>query len=225
MQTNGFLAKPAHSPASFGLAFAVTGAGLAALLFAKPYIVQKWLDTPTIIEAIPIPAPPPPPVPTPETRKPVVREALKPIPQLPVPDTSKPIVPQPSDFAFPPGPTGGDVARPITPMIPHVDPVVPPIAAPVIIASQYDTRYLRDQQPPYPAALQREEVEGTVTVRVHIGPDGRVTAIDPVRADHEDFFTATRNWALRHWRFQPATRDGVPIESTRTMSVRFTIAR
>jgi periplasmic protein TonB len=223
MQTNGFLAKPTHSPTSFGLAFVVTGAGLAALLLAKPYIVEKLLDPPLVVKSLPLP--PPPPVRTPEVKQPVVRNTPMMIPQPRVPDTSTPRVPDRSDFTFPPGPTGGDVGPPVTPVVPRIEPVTPPVPVPVIIGSQYDTRYLRDQQPPYPAALQREEVEGSVTVRVHIGVDGRVTAIDPVRADHEDFFTATRNWALRHWRFKPATRDGVPIESTRTMSVRFNIQR
>jgi len=35
------------------------------------------------------------------------------------------------------------------------------------------------------------------------------------------FFEATRTQALRHWRFQPATRDGIPVESWRTMTVKF----
>ena len=62
-----------------------------------------------------------------------------------------------------------------------------------------------------------------VTVRVTINAEGRVTDIARVSATDESFWLATQRHALRKWRFRPATRDGVPVETTKTMIVRFTL--
>ena len=76
-------------------------------------------------------------------------------------------------------------------------------------------------QPDYPASERRSGIEGVVVVRVLIGADGRVKAVQQVRAASDAFFEATRKQALARWRFTPATHDGVPVESWRTMTVRF----
>jgi periplasmic protein TonB len=76
-------------------------------------------------------------------------------------------------------------------------------------------------QPPYPPGLQRLNIEGVVTVRVLVGIDGRPLRIEAVKVDQDAFFAATRDWALKHWRFAPATRDGEPFQEWRTMTVRF----
>ena len=76
-------------------------------------------------------------------------------------------------------------------------------------------------QPSYPSRLARQDIEGVAVVRVLIGSDGRVKAVEQVSATDPEFFEATRTQAMRHWRFKPATRDGVAVESWRTMTVRF----
>jgi protein TonB len=75
--------------------------------------------------------------------------------------------------------------------------------------------------PPYPAAEERAEREGTVVVRLVIGADGRVEAVEKISAASEAFWRATERHALRAWRFSPATVDGRPVESTQTMTVKF----
>jgi len=223
MQGHGFLAKPNHSPASFGLAFTITGAGLAALLLATPYI--KTLTSPDRTTVISIP------IPVPIDRKPVQPEKNhrskatidRPVDKPPVaPPNGSTDVTGAGDTGFVTGVGAGDIFDPGPVVI--SDPP-PPISIPVLTEARYDMRFAANQQPPYPAAQQREEIEGNVTVRVKIGTDGRVIAIEPVRATNDAFFASTRDWALRKWRFKPATRDGVAVESWRTMSVRFTIDR
>ena len=71
--------------------------------------------------------------------------------------------------------------------------------------------------------MQRLGIEGSVTVRVLVGSDGRPLRIEAVKVDQDSFLTATRDWAMKHWRFAPATRDGEPYEEWRTMTVRFTM--
>jgi protein TonB len=70
---------------------------------------------------------------------------------------------------------------------------------------------------------RRAEREGRVTVRVLIGEDGRVKQVELVSAASEAFFAATREQALAKWRFTPATKDGIPQEAWRTMSVSFVL--
>lgn len=220
MQGQGFLGKPNHSPVSFGLAFTITGAGLAALLLISPYVREAI--TPTIIEGVNIPIeklinpPPPPPKPTHERR--IVNQQTSQTPPVAPPNGSTDVTGTATGELVT-GTGGGDIFKPGPIDIPEV----PPVANPVLTDARYDMRFAASQQPPYPAAKQREEIEGSVTVRVKIGTDGRVLAVESVRATDEAFFISTRDWALRKWRFKPATRDGVAIESWRTMSVKFTM--
>jgi protein TonB len=60
-----------------------------------------------------------------------------------------------------------------------------------------------------------------VTVRLLIGADGRVKAVEKVRAASDAFWRATERQALRHWRFTPAMVDGKPVESRTTVTVHF----
>ncbi len=101
--------------------------------------------------------------------------------------------------------------------------ILPP--PPVLTNASSDPRYARDVQPPYPAALERLEIEGSVTVRVQVDTDGRVAAVELLKADDPAFFASTRDWALRRWRFKPATRDGEPVVSWLTRTVHFRIVR
>ena len=94
---------------------------------------------------------------------------------------------------------------------------------PVFKAALRDPRFARDLQPDYPVGKLRLEIEGSATVRVLVGTDGRVRQVQVVRASDADFAKATERQALRSWRFKPATRDGVPVEDWQTLTVRFDI--
>ena len=146
--------------------------------------------------------------PTPKSHS--VREAVKPLvdlgPRTDLGAEVKPFVPDP--LPYDPGPP----ARP-------ADPPAPP---PLVLA-KLDPRYAAGFQPDYPASEQRREVEGAVRVRVLIGTDGRVKAVELVSTDSPGFFEETKRRALAKWRFKPATRGGVPEESWQVMTVRFEI--
>jgi protein TonB len=99
--------------------------------------------------------------------------------------------------------------------------IAPP--TPIFKAALRDPRFARDFQPDYPVGKLRLEIEGSATVRVLIGADGRVRQVQVIRASDPDFAKATERQALRAWRFKPATRDGVPVEDWQTLTVRFDI--
>lgn len=99
-----------------------------------------------------------------------------------------------------------------------------PMAEPVFVQAVPDPKRMRDFQPDYPGAMIRAQIEGFATVRVFIGPSGRVNTVELVDTNNAAFWEATRDQALRHWRFRPATRDGMAVTSERVMTVRFRLS-
>lgn len=93
---------------------------------------------------------------------------------------------------------------------------------PVFVTARLDPRHAARFQPPYPPASERQDEQGIVLVRVRVGSDGRVLAAS-VRSSsgHRRLDEAAIEHARRAWRFVPATRDGVAVESWREIAVRF----
>ncbi|MCW3834768.1 TonB family protein [Sphingomonas canadensis] len=210
-------ANAASRPVSLGASLLISGGIVAALIFVSPDMVKKLpatvLKTYNVREV-----PPPDPVPVEDKQLPdkviesrvytppvEVKTAADPTPATATSDRpieAAPIVSGTAD-------TGA--TRPIE---------TPPPVLPLMPAQQ-DPRFARDFQPKYPPSEIRGQREGSVTVRVRIGTDGRVKEVRQVSATNDAFFEATRLQAIEKWRFKPATRGGVAEESWRNMSVRF----
>jgi periplasmic protein TonB len=78
--------------------------------------------------------------------------------------------------------------------------------------------------PPYPPLDVRLGHEGTVVLRLTIGPDGRVTdAVVVKTSGYDTLDAAARIWVLAHWRYQPAVRGGAAIPGTATVGVQFNL--
>jgi protein TonB len=201
---------------SLAAAIAINAAVIGALILSSPVMEAITQRTGLRIENIPLDPPPPPPEVTPPKASRAAENRVSPPPeQL---NASASLSTETSEFyvvptlplpPLPPIQPAGEVAR--------ADPPAPP----VMVDARVDQRYARDLQPAYPAGERRAEREGSATIRVTIGTSGRVVAAECVSATSEPFCRATREHALAKWRFQPATRDGVPIEATREMTVRF----
>ena len=217
MHATGYLETRSRHPVALIAAISINLAVVGGILTYKTVI------SPREPEGIPLKNfPPPPPIIVKPVEQPKTRQTLpsdpqpRPIPQPVPPDVTKSIVPTeatpwPDSPPLPPIPAGGqETTRPLPP---------------VEISAAVDPRFASQLQPAYPAALERLEIEGKATVKVQVGIDGRVTAVELVRADDPGFFNATRDQALRRWRFKPATRDGQPIVSWVTKTVVFTIRR
>ncbi len=209
MQFNGYLeTKP--RPGAIVAVIAIHAVGIGALLMIAPTVVERF-DKPLIGEMIDAPKIPPKvddPAPKAKART-----------ALPVdrPERRVDSKPTGSETALTndPGPLAG-AGDGLGGGIDIID--IDPVKDPVIVGPRFVGR---NAQPPYPPALQRMNIEGAVTVRVLVGVDGRPLRIEAVKVDQDAFFTATRDWAMRNWRFAPATRDGVAFQEWRTMTVRF----
>lgn len=216
MYANRFAGERRFHPAGLFAAVGINAGVVAALMIAVPHVTGTLDDPPLVTENIPI-VPPPPKEPDPQPRTAAARperiETVAPLVERPV--DNGPIV---FDDPLPPIPAATGTAEGAGSGT-AIDP--PAIPAPVVVAPGLDPRYAGDLQPDYPAAERRMGNPGKVTVRVLIGIDGRVKEVEPVSATSDAFFRATRDQALRRWRFRPGTRDGVPQAAWRTMSVTF----
>jgi periplasmic protein TonB len=205
---------------SLGLSTAIVGGLVAAVMLSPTVIEHVTRDRPLNTYWVPPTPPPPPPepLPRPEPRlksqpTPLPRDTLVVTPKTPIVDWTPP-PPQPS---FPqPGTGEGSGAGGAA-----VEPAKP--VPPVLTGVEVDPRYAQNFQPIYPPAEERAGRDGVVTLRVLVGVDGRVVRAEQVTATSEEFWRVTLRHALARWRFKPATRDGIPYEAWRTMTVRFTL--
>lgn len=101
------------------------------------------------------------------------------------------------------------------------DIIKPP--TPIFKAALRDPKFAKSFQPDYPVGMLQREIEGTVTIRVLIGVDGRVRQVQILSATTPDFAKATERQALKAWRFKPATRGAESVEDWQTLTVRFDI--
>lgn len=200
-------------PVAALLAVALPAALVVAAALSPMIVVTPPKSEPMTGTLIELPKPPPPPQPV---------EDAKPTPKAgSATETVAPRVEtQPlTDDRVATGPIYD--SRPIDPG-PPARPADPP-APPRLVLAELDARHAAVFQPDYPAREQRRGVEGVAKVRVLIGTDGRVKAVELIHADSPGFFEETRRRALAKWRFKPATRGGVPEESWKVMTVRFEI--
>lgn len=210
---SGYRSQGRLSPAALG-GVIIVHAGLGAAILSMT-IVDVFRPEPPIIWTRNIPADPPKA--KPEPRKP---QTEKPSSRTTSPQPTIVLPPPPAidlarnDAVLPPSTSLGDPLSLIPPLPVEAKP-------PVLVQARADSRYARDFQPPYPAAMLRLQKEGDVTLKISIGADGRVLDAVLVSAADPAFFEAARQQAIARWRFLPATRDGVPVASERVMTVHF----
>jgi periplasmic protein TonB len=205
------------NPKSLGATLIINGALIATIATMMPGGIA---DVEAITHIITIPTEPPPPLPPdPPQTKDTKQVKQGEIDHVTVPpstgegpstDNDTQVVISGGDIIIPGTGTGTTI----------IDP--PPMTHDIIrTGAKPDPRFAAYLQPGYPRGALHDGAEGRATVRVLVGADGRVKEVVLIRADRPDFFDATRDQALRKWRFTPATEDGTPIESWREMTVRF----
>jgi periplasmic protein TonB len=140
-------------------------------------------------------------------------------------DDNQETAPKPEQLpaATPPQPAPPDNVAPTPP------PVTPP---PVKTARDASTRksgvetgvnILDLPQPRYPRISRRRGEEGLVLLQVEVLPDGRVGVIKVLRDPGHHRLTKAAIAAARKARFQPATRDGLPIRAVIRVPFRFVL--
>lgn len=218
MYATGFLQEQRRSPVSLAAVVGLHATAFALLVLYGTTTFQR--EEENRLTAINIKQPPPPPVnpppPPPAPRTPqqvstptVTQKVLPPVTTTFV----APVTPQ-TTYQPPQTQTG--------PRVVLAEATIPRIPEPVRRGAEVDPRFRDALQPPYPPDRERAQDEGQVRVRITIGTDGRVTAIERVGSGaHDSFWRFTQRQALNRWRFRPATVDGRPIVSTMVFTVTF----
>lgn len=75
--------------------------------------------------------------------------------------------------------------------------------------------------PEYPDALREVQKEGRAVIDIFISPEGSVLAPAVLEAD-DPLFGQFAYTAIRHWRFEPPTKGGVPVYTRARVPFRFT---
>jgi len=200
---------------------AVHAAAITILALAKTEIVRIPPVITKVFPVTPEKDPPPEikPAPQPSEPKPLAQprpideHVFRPDPLIPTNSD-----PQPFDTGDS-KPNDGQVIGSGT-VPPQPQPYVPPIplakpTAPVLLTSGDRLR------PPYPEEKRRLEEEAVLRLRLAIGADGRVTAVDPVGAADPLFLASARTHLLRAWRYRPATEAGTPVATSILVTLRF----
>ena len=209
-----------------------TTAGVADDRIEVEFVEAARLDPPK--EAPPVPVPAPAPAPAPRPTKPVPA----PVPDVPAPVDvvvqSKPVATPPAVSAPVPPPADVALQRPAPPA---VAPDAEAAAAEVQAASAQPTRAPvarapERSEPPaliersrvapiYPRASRRAGEAGTVVLRLTVGVSGTVLATDVLSSSGFDRLDQAAQAAARQWRFSPGTRQGVPVELSIQVPIRF----
>jgi len=210
MPEAGFLQQKRGSPTGLALVVLLHAAVLSALVLIKgPEFVRQVYGR-TVVDTIPVP-PEPAPEPPPDRRSETPQQPTT-VTQT---TTSLPTINQ-TIFDNRPSDPPVIEAIPAERVVIASRPEIPPVRRDAEIIS-------RDLQPPYPTDMERLQRDGTVRLRVTIGANGRVTAVERISATSDSFWRVTERQALNRWRFRPATVDGRPTESTKVMTVTFRI--
>ena len=188
---------------------------LAVVMSAKMDFPRVIGDAPLVVDLIHEDDPPPQRVIEPRARAvPRPSQMSRPQPPVSLPDAGA----QSADWVPVPLPDFGDMVRPLPDDGPAIRPT--PVPAPVKLAAHLMTS-ASNLKPPYPASKLASGEEATLRLRLSIDAKGRVTAVEPIGPAERAFLEAARRHLLAHWRYRPASADGLPVASSTVVTLHF----
>lgn len=90
----------------------------------------------------------------------------------------------------------------------------------VAISALQRTNYVA---PRYPRVAQRRGITGWVDVSFTVTADGGVTNIEIMNAEPAELFNDSASDAVAEWRFEPPTRDGMPVSQRVAVRMMFSL--
>jgi len=86
--------------------------------------------------------------------------------------------------------------------------------------------YGHNPAPDYPVEARRRAEHGTVVLRIKVAADGAVAMVEVAQSSGFDLLDdAALDAVRRGWRFVPARRDGVALESWVEVPIRFALTQ
>ncbi|MCK6443222.1 energy transducer TonB [Elstera cyanobacteriorum] len=129
---------------------------------------------------------------------------------------SAPPVPAPVAAAPAMAPGASTEIAAAAPVIP--EPSIPGPPAPVHLTAP---TFRHRPAPAYPAQAQRDEIEGTVRLKLLIGADGRVAEVSLLRSSGHRLLDQAALSAARAWVLEPAHQNGTPTPAWAEVEVPF----
>ncbi|MEO5565312.1 MAG: energy transducer TonB [Luteimonas sp.] len=111
-------------------------------------------------------------------------------------------------------------APPIYPSPPVNLPAEP---APAVVVDRFAPQLTFSPPPRYPRDARRRGESGTVLLRVHVTRNGDAGAIELVQGSGSRSLDRAAIEAAHRWRFEPAVRNGEPVESSLQIPVEFAL--
>lgn len=160
-------------------------------------------------QPVPLPVAPPereiPPLKRKPQQKPMPVAPGHPEHNQPAPVLALPAAPAPAESAF--------VLPAPAPSEPAPTPVQKAqLASIAVTPPAYGASYLRNPAPPYPAVARRNGVQGTVTLRVVVTPEGLPARVELEKSSGSMHLDNAALEAVKAWRFVPARRGSEPVE-------------
>jgi protein TonB len=132
----------------------------------------------------------------------------------------------PAPAAEAPAAPASEAPKPPTAAAPQAQAIPAPQGPPANagnVVSAATLERLRYVAPEYPARARADGTSGWVDLAFDVEPDGSVTHVAVLGSDPKEIFDAAAVAAVRRWRYQPAERDGHPIEQRAQLRIRFAL--
>ncbi len=100
-------------------------------------------------------------------------------------------------------------------------PASPPPPAPLIKEARPE--YLKNDPPEYPRLARRRGYSGTAVIEVLVSRDGRPEEVKLLSSSGHRLLDESALSAVADWRFQPGTRNGIPVSMRVKFPVRFSL--
>ncbi len=191
------LPSPGRRSGLLTLVVGLHGAVLLGVLTAKA-IEPQVAELPLIVDLLPAPQ-------IAETPKAIPFHVSRPALPQPQPKTPAPILET----------TSAATSSETTPLVsaPAAPPSPPEAATPTSTPARFDADYLRNPPPPYPPLSRRAGEEGKVILRVSVTPQGTADNIEIRTSSGSARLDESAVKTVRHWKFIPAKRGDIAIQS------------
>jgi protein TonB len=83
--------------------------------------------------------------------------------------------------------------------------------------------YLNNPRPEYPSTARNMSWEGKVILKVHVIANGSVGGVSVAHSSGHEILDEAAMKAVRQWKFVPAKRDGVAVESHVHVPINFNL--
>ena len=121
-------------------------------------------------------------------------------------------------------PDGNALFAVLTVDAPNTSPLQAGAADDIYMSWDTPPRLIHSPQPVYPDIAFRAGVEGTVTLHVIVGDDGRVEEVQVAHSSPSDIFSGAAKKAVMEWRYEPARVDGKPVRARCSQTLRFVLS-